>query len=511
MGALDDNASVRRALVAVVAAWAIAAVLTAGAAGVASTDMLTIAPPADITVAADSVCGQSNCVQVFYSYTVTGGYPPYHLVCNLDSGMYFLVGAHVISCLAQDSVGNSTPQATFNLTVTPGGPPPPPPPPPPPTLAITPPADITVAADSVCGQSNCVQVFYSYTVTGGYPPYHLVCNLDSGMQFLVGAHVISCLAQDSRGNSTPQATFNLTVTPGGPTPPPPPPPPPTLAITPPAAITVAADSVCGQVNCVRVSYSYTVTGGYPPYHLVCNLDSGMYFLVGVHMISCLAQDSRGDSTPQATFTLTVTAPSPTGGGGSGSGGGSGGSGGSTGGTGGSGGTGVKDTTPPTFTQHANIAIDASGPHGVRVVYNVTASDPGHPTAAVHVACAPASGSVFRLGAGAMSLTTTVTCQGSDAANNAASPMSFRVTVRGIHTQMLALERSIARANWLSSATRASLRARLTLADRYFASDARAKERAELAAFVRKLVALPPGAGATVSWIRAERRILAVSG
>ena len=452
--ASSDNVSVRRALVAVVAACALAAVLTAGAGGVVSTESLTITPPADITVAADSVCEQLNCVQVFYTYTVTGGVQPYRLVCNLDSGMYFLVGAHVISCLAGDSVGDSTPPATFNLTVTPGGPPPPPPPPPPAMLAIAPPADITVAADSVCGQSNCVQVSYSYTVTGGYPPYHLVCNLDSGMYFLVEFHVDRCLAGAPAGTRRRPATFNLTVTPGGPPPPPPPPPPATLKITPPADITVAADSVCVQSNCVQVSYSYTVTGGYPPYHLVCNLDSGMYFLVGSHVISCFAQDSRGNSTPPSTFNLTVTPPSATGGGGGGTGGGgggSGGSGGSTGGTGGSGGAGA-DTTPPTLTQHANIAIDAAVHTGRRVTYDVTATDPGNAAGVVRVSCAPASGSVFRLAAGAVSRTTAVTCHASDAASNAASPMSFHVTVHGVHTQILALERAIAQARGLSSAT-----------------------------------------------------------
>ena len=283
--------------------------LSTGSARAVSLDGLTISAPPDISVAATSVCGQSNCVQVNYSYTVSGGYPPYNLICNLDSGTMFLVGSHTVSCLAKDSEGDSTPPATFVVTVTPGGPTPGPPPPPPAGLSISAPPDISVAATSVCGQSNCVQVNYSYTVSGGYPPYNLICNLDSGTMFLVGSHTVSCLAKDSEGDSTPPATFVVTVTPGGPTPGPPPPPPAGLSISAPPDISVAATSVCGQSNCVQVNYSYTVSGGYPPYNLICNLDSGTMFLVGSHTVSCLAKDSEGDSTPPAAFVVTVTQPS----------------------------------------------------------------------------------------------------------------------------------------------------------------------------------------------------------
>src|SRR5579875_3423090 len=99
-------------------------------------------------------------------------------------------------------------------------------------LTITAPADMTVTADQVCGQSNCAQVFYTFTVSGGYPPYNLICTpVNSGGMFLVGTHTVSCLAQDSEDDSTPYASFTLTVLPGGPTPPPPSPPPATLSIT----------------------------------------------------------------------------------------------------------------------------------------------------------------------------------------------------------------------------------------------------------------------------------------
>jgi hypothetical protein len=112
-----------------------------------------------------------------------------------------------------------------------------------------------------------------------------------------------------------------------------------LSITAPADMTVTADQLCPQGDCAQVNYTFTVSGGVPPYHLVCTpLDSGSRFPVGSYNVRCFAQDSAGDSTPEASFTLTVTAPGGSGGG-SGAGGGSGGSGGGTGSSGSGSGTG----------------------------------------------------------------------------------------------------------------------------------------------------------------------------
>src|SRR5581483_10258392 len=139
---LRYNESVNRRVATVLTGVAIgAALLTSGSAPATAADMLTITAPADMTVTADSVCGQSNCARVYYTFTVSGGYPPHNLVCTpVDSGSYFRVGTHTVSCLAQDSEDDQTPYASFTLTVLPGGPPPPPPPPPPPMLSITAPA-----------------------------------------------------------------------------------------------------------------------------------------------------------------------------------------------------------------------------------------------------------------------------------------------------------------------------------------------------------------------------------
>jgi hypothetical protein len=78
-----------------------------------------------------------------------------------------------------------------------------------------------------------------------------------------------------------------------------------------------------------------------------------------------------------------------------------------------------DTTPPALQLPADITAEATGAAGAVVTFTATASDtnPLHPT----VACTPASGSTFPLGA------TTVRCSATDAAGNTASG-SFNVTV-----------------------------------------------------------------------------------
>jgi len=78
-----------------------------------------------------------------------------------------------------------------------------------------------------------------------------------------------------------------------------------------------------------------------------------------------------------------------------------------------------DTTPPVLTLPADRTVEATGPSGAVVSYAVTAKDDVDPSPTV--ACTPASGSPFPLGA------TTVKCTATDASGNAASG-TFTVTV-----------------------------------------------------------------------------------
>src|SRR5262249_41746601 len=65
---------------------------------------------------------------------------------------------------------------------------------------------------------------------------------------------------------------------------------------------------------------------------------------------------------------------------------------------------------------------ATSPAGAAVSYTVTATDPDDPAASITITCDHTSGSTFPKG------TTTVTCNAHDAAGNAATPVSFHVTV-----------------------------------------------------------------------------------
>lgn len=164
-------------------------------------DAPVLTPPADVTVVATTPCASTECAVVTYAYTITGGTAPYQLSCNIASGSSVAIGTYAVTCTATDAANVASASSSFTLRVVP------------PTLSIAAPADTTVEATLPCRTNeDCAIVTYSYTVTGGYPPYNLICNLPSGSVLPVGSYTISCLAQDSAGDSTANATFNLTVT-----------------------------------------------------------------------------------------------------------------------------------------------------------------------------------------------------------------------------------------------------------------------------------------------------------
>ena len=88
----------------------------------------------------------------------------------------------------------------------------------------------------------------------------------------------------------------------------------------------------------------------------------------------------------------------------------------------------RGTTPPVITA-APVTVDATGPAGAPVPFTATAADDLDP--APPVSCAPASGSIFAIGA------TTVACSASDLGGNTATA-TFVVTVRGAGAQLARL-------------------------------------------------------------------------
>jgi hypothetical protein len=85
-----------------------------------------------------------------------------------------------------------------------------------------------------------------------------------------------------------------------------------------------------------------------------------------------------------------------------------------------------DKTPPVLTIPSTVSVNATGPSGAPVSYTASAMDALDPSPSLH--CAPASGSVFPIGA------TTVACTAADRAGNSTT-RSFQVTVRSALDQI----------------------------------------------------------------------------
>jgi len=134
----------------------------------------------------------------------------------------------------------------------------------------------------------------------------------------------------------------------------------------------------------KVDYAVTaeddVDGSLTP---VCSPASGSVFSLGTTTVTCTARDSSGN---EATATFTVE---------------------------------VRDSRPPFLTVPADIQVEATGPSGAPVTFEVTATDLVDPSPVV--SCSPSSGSTFGIGP------TTVTCTATDSAGNIATA-SFEVTV-----------------------------------------------------------------------------------
>jgi hypothetical protein len=87
---------------------------------------------------------------------------------------------------------------------------------------------------------------------------------------------------------------------------------------------------------------------------------------------------------------------------------------------------AKDTTPPVITAPSQVVVDATGPRGATVTFQVSATDAVD--GPVGVTCVPSSGSLFAIG------DTTVSCTGKDASGNSATA-KFVVHVKGAQEQI----------------------------------------------------------------------------
>ena len=156
-------------------------------------------------------------------------------------------------------------------------------------------------------------------------------------------------------------------------------------VTAPANVTVDTGDPGGRsVSYGSATASDAVSGSPTP---SCTPSSGSHFDVGTTPVTCTATDSSGN-TGSAVFSVTVN---------------------------------LVDATPPTITVPGDIVAEATGSSGASVGFSATANDNVDPPKAA--SCSPGSGTTFGIA------TTTVTCNATDAAGNAADPKSFTVTVR----------------------------------------------------------------------------------
>ncbi|WP_461163109.1 HYR domain-containing protein [Arthrobacter sp. R4-81] len=208
--------------------------------------------------------------------------------------------------------------------------------------------------------------------------------------------------------------------------------PPTLTL--PDPITTEATGPAGTT----LPYTATATDDTDANPAVaCGPSSGSSFPLGGTTVTCTATDASGN---QATGSFTVT---------------------------------VIDTSAPALTLPADQTIDATGPWGVAVSYTSTATDTVDTNPAV--TCAPPSGSVFPLGA------TAVTCTATDASGNQVAG-SFIVTVVGASRQMEDLE-ALVRSYRLTATVETSLLTKVISAQDALAADRTAATCSKLADFL----------------------------
>ena len=373
------------------------------------------------------------------------------------------------------------------------------------TLSV--PSQVTIPATSDCYQTFCGTLDPATTFTVSDTDYpsdqvSVICNTNNGWTFFWGMSMVTCHAHDPAGNDSAPVMFTVNVTV----------PPPTFQNVP-GPITFAATGPAGAVATFVPPTAVDVGGQAAP--VTCDHTSGITYPIGTTTVTCTAQIQRNDSQgnpigglPSAAtqFTITITSQSSGGSGGGSSGGGGGSGGGSSGG----GTPPTTDTTAPTIAQHRNLTVDATSRGGAVVTFAATATDPGNDASQTLVSCTPASGTVFRLGAKAATRRTTVTCQARDGAGNDATPMSFTVTVIGLHDQLASLE-LLVNESGIPPADKVSLTTTLAAADHGERSGHAAKARASLRSFIAMVHGLSTSSSRKTTWIRDATRAIAVAG
>ena len=222
--------------------------------------------------------------------------------------------------------------------------------------------DLTLPSDTfaTAGPSGAI-VDYTVSATDAVDTSpDIVCDPPSGNLFPLGTTTVHCSATDDEGNVS-TGSFDVTVVDHG-----------ALVLRLPANQAVEATGADGA----EATFDVTATDDVDPSpDITCTHSSGETFPIGDTAVRCTATDDHGNATTGG-FTITV-----------------------------------HDTSAPLIDLPGDISVEATGPDGAVVTWDVTAADAVAGT--VPVTCTPLSGSLFPLG------TTTVTCTASDSSPSAA--------------------------------------------------------------------------------------------
>lgn len=230
--------------------------------------------------------------------------------------------------------------------------------------------DIVSEATSLLG----AVVTYSATAVDAEDgPLTPICSPASGSTFALGISTVSCSVTDSGGLTTIQI-FHITVKDTTA---------PVIAVH--GDVTAEASSAAGAVvNYTGPSTSDAVDGAGVA---TCVPASGSQFALSSTTVTCNATDAHNNAATPTTFVVHVV-----------------------------------DTTAPIIAAHGDVSAEATSAAGAAVSYTSPATSDAVDGAQT-ASCMPASGGIFALG------DTTVTCNATDAHGNAATPTTFKVTVR----------------------------------------------------------------------------------
>jgi hypothetical protein len=285
---------------------------------------------------------------------------PVTATCTPPSGTAFALGSTTITCMASDKSGNTATTTFFVKVVDTTGP------------AIASHANVTTEAANANGAAVTYTNPTASDIVDGSVP--VSCVPASGSVFALGSTTVTCTATDRSGNTASPGTFIVKVVDTTA---------PVISGTP-AGVTREATGPTGAIaTWVSPSASDAVDGTVA---VTCAPLSGSLFPLGNTTVTCSAKDASLNAATPTTFVVQVV-----------------------------------DTTAPVLMLPSPIA-NATSASGAIVAFSATAVD--LVDGARPVACLPASGSIFPIGA------TTVTCSASDTRGNSSTgTFVVMVTVR----------------------------------------------------------------------------------